>query len=63
MLRQISEVARIDRVPKGSMINSHMTVQSLQDKFSHVGLHDAGEHAMYFSVCCKRTLGHLYEEK
>jgi len=30
--------------------SSHMTAQSLRDKFSPVGLRDAGEHANYFNV-------------
>ena len=63
-LRQIFEGVRIDKVQKGSLINSknewnyfrvaraivaHDSA-SLWDKFSHAGLHDAGEHAIYFTV-------------
>ena len=41
--------------------SSHMTEQSLRDKFSHVGLNDTGEHAtilMYLTSAIK----HIDEE-
>ena len=59
MLRQISEGVRIDKVQEWYMNgiistfntqSSHMTVQTLRDKFSHIGLHDARKHTNYFNV-------------
>ena len=64
MLRQISEGVRIDQVPEGSLMNSKnewnyfRVPRAVVARYHvhHVGLHDTGEHADYFSASYMKIL-------